>query len=196
ERTAVLEASNAHLERANLELKTANDRYQDLALKDPLTGLANRRAFQESGLKELNRSRRYGRELSLVLFDMDDLKRLNDEYGHPVGDEAIRRVGRVLAAASRAADLAARLGGDEFALILPETDLQEALALAQRCIEVLAAENLVPESDKPVCIGVSVGATRCADADISFEEVYARADRALYRAKNSGKGRAVVEQPH
>ncbi len=189
ERTSMLEAVIKELAKANRELSEANKRYQDLALKDPLTGLANRRCFEESGARELSRMRRYGRNLSLVLFDMDDLKRLNDEFGHPQGDLAIKRVADELVAACRATDIAARLGGDEFALILPETGREEALVLATRILESLLSRG----RGSPGAMSVSASAgVACANGDdAAFPELYARADQALYRAKNSGKGKVV-----
>jgi two-component system, cell cycle response regulator len=193
ERTRALETANAELRRANQELMLANERYQELALKDPLTSLSNRRAFNEAGLREFNRSRRYGRSLSLVAFDLDNLKRINDEYGHPLGDEAIRRVGAILSQAGRSADLAARLGGDEFAIILPETELAEASALATRCIAALAAEELRYDDSLVIKLGMSAGAASLSPEDASFDALYARADRALYHAKNSGKGKVDIE---
>ncbi len=193
ERTRALEAANAELRLINEELMLANERYQELALKDPLTSLSNRRAFNEAGLREFQRSRRYGRSLSLVAFDLDNLKRINDEYGHPLGDEAIRRVGAILAQAGRSADLAARLGGDEFAIILPETELSEASALATRCIAALAAEELHYDEGLAIRLGMSAGAAGLLPEDRSFDELYARADRALYHAKNSGKGKVDIE---
>ncbi len=193
ERTKALEAANAELRLANKELLLANERYQELALKDSLTSLSNRRAFNEAGLREFNRSRRYGRSLSLVAFDLDNLKRINDEYGHPLGDEAIRRVGAILAQAGRSADLAARLGGDEFAIILPETELSEASALATRCIAALAAEELRYDEALVIRLGMSAGAAALLPEDLSFDALYARADRALYHAKNSGKGKVDIE---
>lgn len=193
ERTRALEQANAELYRANKELEAANARYQELALRDPLTALANRRAFSDAGRREFQRARRYGRALALVAFDMDDLKRLNDEFGHPVGDEAIRSVGAALSQACRSADLAARLGGDEFALILPETELAEAIAIAERCIHALAREAVGAHERLAVGIGLSGGVARLAEADASFESLYARADSALYRAKNSRKGSVVAD---
>lgn len=192
ERTAMLEAVIAELAKANRELSEANARYQDLALKDPLTGLANRRCFEESGERELIRSRRYGRQLSLALFDMDDLKRLNDEFGHPQGDLAIKRLATALAAASRSTDIAARLGGDEFALILPETGSGEAALMAARVLESLGA-GVPGEPELPYSVSASAGAVCACEGDASFSDLYARADRALYRAKNGGKGTVVAE---
>lgn len=194
ERTAMLLAANEELAIANVELKKANDRYQDLALKDALTGLANRRAFQEAGVREFSRAQRYGRGLALVLFDLDNLKRLNDEHGHPSGDEAIRRVGRVLAEASRGADLAARLGGDEFALILPETDMDKAVSLAKRSIDALSDELLDPRDPESPRIGASAGVAVFHLSDTAFDDLYARSDHALYRAKNRGKARVEGEK--
>lgn len=193
ERTAMLEAAIKELGRANAELSEANLRYQDLALKDPLTGLANRRCFEETGSRELIRAKRYGRPLSLVILDMDDLKRLNDEFGHPQGDQAIVRVAEAMLAACRSTDLAARLGGDEFALILPETSREEAAVMAGRVLDALMADGLIAAAGQRRPISLSAGAVCMVDADSSIHDLYSRADRALYRAKNSGKGKVETE---
>lgn len=192
ERTAMLETAIRELARANAELSEANERYQRLAMHDSLTGLSNRRNFEEAGNREIARIRRYESDLSLVLFDMDDLKRLNDEFGHPVGDAAIRRVGEALVAECRSSDIAARIGGDEFALIMPETIKHEALTSAQRVLESLRAEG-IEVAGRNVAVSISAGVVCAGPEDESFQDLYARADRALYRAKNSGKGKAEAE---
>lgn len=192
ERTSMLEAAIRELAKANIELSQANERYQRLAMHDSLTGLSNRRNFEEAGTREIARIQRYESDLSLVLFDMDDLKRLNDEFGHPAGDAAIRRVGEALVAECRSADLAARIGGDEFALIMPETKIHEAGTSAGRVLESLRLSG-ISIAGRNVPISISAGIACASAEDESFQDLYARADRALYRAKNSGKGRVHSE---
>jgi len=200
-RTADLERANAELERTNRELERTNEelvaanlRYHELALKDPLTGLSNRRSFEESGNREFSRSRRHGYGMALVLYDLDDLKRVNDEYGHPAGDEAIRRIATVLTSVSRATDMAARLGGDEFAIVLPETTLEEGVAIAKRAADALFASP-VEAGGSVFRVGASAGVAALAESDESFQSLYERADQALYRAKNLGKKRVEREPP-
>ncbi len=118
-------------------------RYQE-AITDPLTGLANRRYFQSQLEREVARAKRFGRPLSLLMIDLDDFKRYNDTFGHPAGDEALKRVAQVLEANTRQIDLTARYGGEEFAAILPETSSAEALKVAQRIIQAVRTLHQTP----------------------------------------------------
>ena len=113
------------------------------AVTDPLTGLYNRRLFSENFEKELNRSRRYGSPLGLVVLDLHRFKEVNDKHGHPRGDEVLRAAAATLKKALRTSDSAFRIGGDEFALLLPQTDAEQALALSRR-VETVFAEMLQP----------------------------------------------------
>src|SRR5215831_4174107 len=121
------------------ELKTL----QLNAVTDPLTGLYNRRLFSETFEKELNRARRYGLPLGLVIMDLHRFKEVNDKHGHPRGDEVLRAAAATLKKALRTSDSAFRIGGDEFALLLPQTDAEQALALSRR-VEAVFAEMLAP----------------------------------------------------
>ena len=170
-------------QRQRLALAAAETR----ARTDPLTGLANRSAFEERLQQEIARVVRYGHPLSLALLDLDDFKRVNDLYGHLAGDDALRRVSRELDGAIRRVDLAARLGGEEFALLLPETDTPEALALVRR----LGGAIRLPGADGPA-LTVSAGVATCPAHAALPEALVAAADDALYRAKRAGKDRAVA----
>src|SRR5207245_8278617 len=119
--------------RAQLEMKRSRELLQRLAGTDALTGLPNRRHFDHALAQEVQWQRRHGAPLSLVLIDVDHFKSYNDRYGHPAGDECLRRVAETMAAVlKRPGDLTARIGGEEFASLLPETDAPEAAALAER----------------------------------------------------------------
>src|SRR6266702_2178085 len=120
------------------------------AVTDPLTGLYNRRLFSESFEQELNRARRYGQPLGLVILDLHRFKEVNDKHGHPRGDEVLRATAATLKKALRASDSAFRIGGDEFALLLPQTDAPQALALSRRF------ESVFAEVIKPLQLAVSV----------------------------------------
>jgi diguanylate cyclase (GGDEF)-like protein len=170
-------------QRQRLALAAAETR----ARTDALTGLANRAAFEERLGQEIERVVRYGHPLSLALLDLDDFKRINDSYGHVAGDHALRRVSRELDGAIRRVDLAARLGGEEFALLLPETDTDAALALVTR----LGGAIRLPATAGPG-LTVSAGVATCPAHADRPEALVAAADEALYRAKRSGKDRAVV----
>jgi len=148
-----------------------------LAVSDPLTGLANYRRLVEALEGEIQRSRRTGRPFSLLLFDLDGLKQLNDNYGHLVGSEALRRVANVLRVNRRSIDTAARYGGDEFALILPETSINEAQEVAHRICNHVARDGELPP------ISVSVGVAAYAQGGETLEALIGAADQALYNSK-------------
>jgi diguanylate cyclase (GGDEF)-like protein len=148
-----------------------------LAVSDPLTGLANYRRLVEALEGEIQRSRRTGRPFSLLLFDLDGLKQLNDNYGHLVGSEALRRVANVLRVNCRSIDTAARYGGDEFALILPETSMNEAQEVAHRICNNVARDGELPP------ISVSVGVATYAQGGETLEALIGAADQALYNSK-------------
>ena len=163
-------------------------RLQLNAVTDPLTGLYNRRLFSETIEKELNRARRYGQPLGLVILDLHRFKEVNDRHGHPRGDEVLRAAANTLTKALRTSDSAFRIGGDEFALLLPQTDAAQALALSRR------VESVFAESISPFQLTVSVSmdhgvATFPQDGDHA-DQLIRVADERLYRLKhaNHGKG--------
>lgn len=166
---------------ANAETRAELDR---LAGTDPLTQLANRRAFGARLHGEVERSRRHGHLLSLAILDLDDFKRVNDTLGHQTGDAVLAEVGRRLAATSRAGELVARMGGEEFAWILPEVGMASALAAVERaCAEIAAIEV---EGARGITCSAGVCDLALAGGE---EELLRRADRALYRAKEAGRDR-------
>jgi diguanylate cyclase (GGDEF)-like protein len=168
---AAIALSNARMYRAQ-EL---------LASHDPLTGLANHREFHEAFARELERSRRSGTQLSIVLLDLDDFKAVNDRHGHAHGDSVLERVGAALERMTRAGDIACRIGGDEFATLLPETTREEAFAAAERM------RTAVSEADERLgaCIGVATWPEDGGSKDVLIAE----ADARLYRAKDAREGR-------
>jgi diguanylate cyclase (GGDEF)-like protein len=170
------------------------------AVTDPLTGLYNRRLFGETFEKELNRARRYGQPLGLVIVDLHRFKEVNDQHGHPRGDEVLRATAATLKKALRTSDSAFRIGGDEFALLLPQTDAPQALALSRR-VETVFAEMI-----QPLQLAVSVGmdhgvATFPQDAELA-DQLIRIADERLYRLKHAnhrkpanGANRAEASPP-
>jgi diguanylate cyclase (GGDEF)-like protein/PAS domain S-box-containing protein len=176
---------------------------QELELRsrtDPLTGMLNRRSFDEALEAQLAHVRRYKGSGALLIVDLDRFKQINDDLGHAAGDEALRAVSRILASNLRETDtvgrdeggLVARLGGDEFALLLPEADAAGAEAVGQRLVAALAAEPL-RIGDREVRLGISVGvATFDAGGGRSAEELLAAADRAMYVVKAAGGGGASL----
>ena len=157
------------------------ERVRHLAASDPLTGLANYRRLVDALGGEIERTKRTGRPFSLLLFDLDGLKLINDDYGHAVGSRAICRVADVLRLNSRAIDTAARYGGDEFALVLPETGKEAAREVARRIREAVAKDEELPR------ISVSAGIALYPQEGDSLLALLATADRALYQEK----GRAI-----
>ncbi len=166
---------------ANAETRAELDR---LAETDPLTGLANRRAFTARLHGEVERARRHGHLLSLAILDLDDFKRINDTLGHQVGDVVLAEVGARLASTSRAGELVARMGGEEFAWILPQVDMENAIRAVRRACAAIASI----EVDGAPGITCSAGVCDLALAG-NEDELMRRADRALYRAKAAGRDR-------
>jgi diguanylate cyclase (GGDEF)-like protein/PAS domain S-box-containing protein len=175
-------------------LAEANRQLEVLAAQDALTGLANRRTFDEALSREYRRSLRERSHLGLVMIDVDRFKSLNDRYGHPVGDECLRRVsGAIASVLRRSSDLAARYGGEEFAVLLPGTDETGTSAVAEQIrltIMALAIEH-ADSPDHVMTVSVGVAALASNGPDGGFESLVQAADRALYAAKDSGRNTVV-----
>jgi diguanylate cyclase (GGDEF)-like protein len=171
------------LERAEAESR----RNRRLADFDSLTGLHNKRYFDETLAREVARARRYGRALALVIADVDDFKAINDRFGHLAGDAVLAEVGARVREVVRSADIACRVGGDEIAVILPESSAADAERLYARLQRTVAAHPVAGAG----YIEVSAGITELLEGD-DATTCFDRADKALYRAKELGKGRAVI----
>ena len=171
-----------------------HERMQELALQasqDPLTGLKNRRRFEEDLRAELARSHRYGVAGALLMLDLDHFKQVNDTLGHPAGDRVLGEIATVLRGRARETDVLARIGGDEFAIVLPRCELGEAEevggAITTAIRERMSAEKDVP----PITASVGIAAFGSGER-LSYESVFSRADAALYAAKGSGRDRVQV----
>jgi two-component system cell cycle response regulator len=190
---AVITAAVAVIQRAQMVESTMADnaRLEQLAQTDPLTQLLNRRALTERITAEMERALRYDASLALLLLDLDHFKAVNDTYGHLVGDDVLRDVAALLTRTLRASDLAARYGGEEFLVLLPETDEAGAEAFAERIREAIEAFPFGARSGQPpLRLTASVGVAAFPAARIeSVEDLVARADAALYRAKADGRNR-------
>lgn len=195
--------------RTHLTLKRQSDALRQMAFIDGLTGVFNRRHFDERLQQEWQRALRNGTPLALMLIDLDCFKRYNDRYGHPAGDDCLRRVALALQAGlQRPADLLARYGGEEFACILPETEAVGALALAHRLcqrVQALGIEHLDAPDGRHASVSIGVAGRPGAagaeqgspggpgKADDGPATLLVRADRQLYRAKDAGRGQACAE---
>lgn len=166
---------------------------QRLALLDGLTGVFNRRHFFELAQREYGRAARYGNTLSVVMLDIDDFKRINDRFGHPVGDEVLRVVAARTLAASRDVDVVGRYGGEEFVILLPETPLDEASQGFAERLRKAIGDLPVPTDRGPINVTISVGVAAIGSNHVrGFEGLVDRADQALLRAKKNGKNRIEV----
>lgn len=185
---------SATVEERTRELAAANALLQRISSQDSVTGIANRRTFDEKLAEEWGRAARQDRPLSVVMIDIDDFKRFNDNYGHQKGDECLRRVADALQqGAARTGDLAARYGGEEFVILLPDTDAAGAVGVAERLrcdVEALAIPHAFASTVKQVTVSAGVS-TLFPRVDPSHDEIINRADRHLYQAKHTGRNCVV-----
>ncbi|MDX1635507.1 MAG: diguanylate cyclase [Marinobacter sp.] len=174
-----------------LALEKANAQLEKLSMTDRLTGLLNRGTWENLVDAEYERYRRYGNATSLVMFDIDHFKKVNDTHGHLAGDEVIRHTAGVVKSALRQSDRGGRYGGEEFGIILPETDANGARIICERIREFIA-ESTVKTSVADIRYTVSMGIAQLGDEPENYMQWLGQADKALYRAKESGRNRVVV----
>jgi len=189
--TATSLASHAAIALDNARLHRIVERQ---AMVDGLTGIANRRRCEEALVSEIARADRLGSPLTLVLADLDDFKQINDEHGHPTGDEVLREFAAVVRATVRDSDLAGRWGGEEFLLLLPGSDGVGGAQLAERVRSALAERSFLGHGGTVVSVTCSFGVAQLT-AGSDERDLFAAADRALYRAKREGKNRVAVDAP-
>lgn len=180
---------------AEQSLRAANSELARLSVTDALTGLANRRRFDEVLISEARRAKRLGRPLTLLLVDADSFKNFNDRYGHSAGDEALKLVARCLeSAVKRPSDLPCRIGGEEFAIVLPDTAIDGGIIVGDKLRTLIQGRRLLHEGTESGVLTVSVGAASLqAGQDIA--QLFARADAALYEAKRQGRNRVCTAEP-
>jgi diguanylate cyclase (GGDEF)-like protein len=194
---AAFTAVGALLGRGEARLVEANRRLDELTVADPLTGLKNVRYFRARLAEAQAAALRSGEPLSLLVLDLDRFKQVNDRYGHLAGDAVLREAGRAILATLRSGDTAARLegavarmGGEEFAVLLPGADLEQACEVAERVLDAVRSAR-VRAGGGEVRVTASVGIASVSGPDTSAEELYARADRAMYAAKAAGRDRVA-----
>ena len=174
----------SHLEITDRKLLELD--YQKLASTDSLTGLPNRRFFDDYAALEFHRFVRFGEPASLLMLDLDGFKAINDRHGHPAGDEVLRQVARLFGRETRSADLFARYGGEEFVALLPQTDEANALGVAEK-LRAAVEKLKIKSGSRRIPVTISIGVAAMHPGDASLDAVIARVDEALYRAKNEGR---------
>lgn len=162
-----------------------------LARADALTGVYNRRGFDDFGQGQVSHARRHGLPLSVVLFDVDHFKRINDTYGHAVGDEALRTIAKVLDRSRRKEDLLARIGGEEFAVICPSSSAQAAAVVAERCCAAMR-ETPIEGMPAELRVTLSAGVAQLSPGHRCFADLLGDSDRWMYRAKQAGRDRVCI----
>ena len=186
------------LELANEELRRANERMARLIQFDEKTGLYNYRYFMERLTEEFKRARRYGNRLTLAMFDIDHFKEVNDRFGHPAGDTALREFGEIMVRSSRETDIIARYGGEEFVALLPQTTAVHGQRLAERIRRVTEAHRFrgtdAPEPIIRVTVSAGVATFPLNERILLPEDLIKAADDALYRAKGAGRNRTHLDQ--
>jgi len=191
---AELHQAKAELEDAHMELRKAFMREQQLARTDGLTGIHNRRYLFELAEHEFSVAIRYDTPLSVLMFDIDGFKQINDKFGHAVGDQVLQSLAQVVCAQLRTVDMMGRYGGDEFIILLPQTDEKKAQTLGKR-IHASVASIRMKTKKGPISLSISLGIAQTihhAAKPDSLEDLLLRADQALYAAKQAGRNRTVA----
>jgi diguanylate cyclase (GGDEF)-like protein len=177
------------IKRENHKLSKLSRQFYELSIKDPLTGLFNRRFFYEILEREIEKSRRKEKVFTIAIGDLDNFKKINDTFGHLEGDRILTEVAQIIKDNIRKYDIAARLGGEEFAILLPETTKEEALAIIDRLREEICRRNLCEGNKK---LSISFGLSSFPEDGQTLDTLLSRADRALYDAKRQGKNRTIA----
>jgi diguanylate cyclase (GGDEF)-like protein len=175
------------------EITKIKQEMERLAHTDFLTGLRNRRYFMQRLAEETERVKRGNQPMSVLLLDMDSFKNINDTHGHDVGDRVLQVIASVTQEVKRLSDVAARIGGEEFAMLLPDTDREGAIKVAQRLRATISEQMIADARGKEIRVTASIGVATMSHTDHSIDHILTHADRALYRAKDAGKNRVCTE---
>ena len=188
-----IESADRRLLETNQQLKQLNDEFKLLSITDPLTGLFNRRHFDELMENEVSMSNRHGDPNSILLIDIDFFKAINDTYGHYVGDVVLKALTKTLQENIRHTDAICRLGGEEFAILCKRADKVGAMELAEKLREIIEKTPMIPESDDELMITISIGVASVPDGNgkTTPKQLYKDVDTALYYSKNNGRNRVT-----
>jgi len=176
------------------KLYNLNEKLKIQASTDMLTGLFNRRYFFEQANREISRSNRQQLPLSLLIIDIDRFKTINDKFGHPIGDIILTKVAHNCSTLMREEDVLARIGGEEFAILLPNTSLKDARIMAERIRHFQASQKVTGEWDGAITTTISIGVSASNQDGPGFGQLYRRADKALYKAKNLGRNQVFCSE--
>jgi len=181
-----------HFKQVITSLKDRNRILLEQSSRDPLTGIYNRRVFNEHLVSEFERFKRYKAPFSIIFFDIDHFKNVNDTYGHDAGDRALKGIAKSTSGILRKVDVFARFGGEEFVIILYETELTHAMTVARK-LRKLIAETRFEYKDSVVPITISIGVTEARETDTDADDIVKRADKLLYYAKQRGRNRVISD---
>lgn len=179
------------IQRNVTEQKNIEEKLEILSSTDSLTGLLNRRAFDEILKNELSRFKRHDEKYSALMFDIDKFKKINDKYGHPVGDKVIQSVAESCQSSLRPHDKFARVGGEEFCILLPDTAKKAASAVAEKLKDIVSNTSISTANDN-ITVTVSIGVSEVEQTDSEHTALLDRADEKMYQAKNTGRNRVCV----
>lgn len=182
----------ASAQRSQTLLELYQEKLEDLASTDALSGLGNRRHFIDAASREIDRARRHERALALIMLDIDHFKHINDNHGHQCGDEVIKSVSQLLRKELREHDIVCRIGGEEFAVLLPESTAETAAEVAERLRTVQASHKMPYGDSIEVTCTACFGVTELREGDVTIYDMLPRADQALYAAKKAGRNRVMV----
>ncbi len=193
EKAKVIESTNQKLELSLKDLSTLYEKVKELSVTDELTGIYNRRHFQNMLHMEWKRASRFGRPLSMLMIDVDYFKKYNDTFGHVKGDEALKLLAQILSDHVREVDTVARFGGEEFVILLPDTSLEDACMVGEKLKTFIVEKTILPPEKGGLGypLGVSIGASSYPEVVDSEEDLLNTADKSLYKAKAMGRNQIV-----
>ena len=169
------------------ELYQLKEKFEQLANTDVLTSIYNRRYFFDNANREFNRAKRHQQALAVISLDIDHFKAVNDQYGHPVGDQVLIKIVQLITPTIRAEDIFARIGGEEFSILLPNISLSQSLQAAERLRDLLDTNPILINKNIMLSIKISLGVSVLKASDNCFQDLYTRSDLALYQAKSQGR---------